>query len=580
MRSFPPIQSVLEKARRFRQASIYLTGKERERFTATYLPYYLDWARHLFELGLWRESRCLFQEIQLVKPFNLPFSIIWEILEEERKGPLTCHRYVELTKKKSNTKIETLEFPKIILNEGNTENAKAEFSNLNDSLKKSVMGQLIELRLQNKWEDLAIIQSMLDSELKNNNDGQQSIFILLHRYLEVREVIGHIKSESRLLKDNLIRGYASLKILEDLINLPLSNFSFKKIEYLMQRAGTIAQYIGTVKDQQEFSTLIIELERGQKGLPIANQKVKLNNKKDRFHETLHYNFFADYEHIDYSIDNNSIQKEIKNTRNLSTRFNTKKSLYLPLVYWEIKFEIECLKYLHLNRLESLLNNENFKKWCRRQEEFKTLSKIEIFVSYSMQDHVIMKKIIKDLESYGITTILDIYELKSQISIQSQIYDLIRNADHTLLFVSQNSLSSEWVAEESAFNLMIEQVKAKTDEGRRLIPIVVDKLARVNFQFFGDQVTQSIQKKQQEISLSEKYRQEIGQEISPDIISAKKRIKTLKDNYPVILDMIKSDFTLDFYDDITIAQNIPKLIQRILDFNRSSSPKSGKASTSP
>jgi len=576
MPSFPPIQSVLDKARCFRQAGTYLTGKDRKRFEAKYLPNYLEWATYLFQLGHWTESRCLFQEIRLITALKPPFDAIWGFLEQERRGEITN---LEPRKEFSTNNIQTLRFVQILIDGKDIKQALEEFKSLDDSLKNSMAGKLIEMKINDKAKDLSLLRPLLDSAIYETKEYEQSIFILVHQYLEALQVVKYLELESASIEKNIKNKYKNIVSLRDLINLPFPDTSFQKIRHKIHRAGTIAKDFGTHKDQVIISKLISEFEKNQKELPIANRTPRI--EIDTFREVVSRRFFAAYEHTNQTKENSDTYKKRHHIKELLVKLRANQALYLPLLLWEINYEYEFMKYSHLKHLEMLLEQDDFLQWWQHQEAFRQSSKIKIFISYSTIDSIIMKKIVQGLEAYGFHIILDINELKLRQNIGTTLDIHLKNVDHTILLVSQHSLSSEWAVEESAFSLMIDRVESESeaDKGKRLIPIVVDRLARINFQFFGDQITLNILNKQEKIKESRKFRKKIKQEISDDIYEMKGRLKKLKDNYHIILDMIKSDFALDFYNDEKISENMPKLVQRILEFNQESLTKSEMASTS-
>ena len=72
---------------------------------------------------------------------------------------------------------------------------------------------------------------------------------------------------------------------------------------------------------------------------------------------------------------------------------------------------------------------------------------KIFLSHSSKDKPIVTSVALDLKEKGINTWLDAFDIQPGESIISKINEGLNNCDFILLFLSQNSVNSEWVTKE-------------------------------------------------------------------------------------------------------------------------------------
>lgn len=577
MNTFPPIYSVLEKARRFRQAGTYLSGEERQQFEKICLPKYLEWARWLYQLGHWTESRCLFQEIQLVKPLSPPYSIIWYLLEQEKTEKLTSKQSIKAQSDLEKENIQSLHFVQILKNEERITEALEEFEKLECSLKNSLAGQLMAFQLKNgEGHTDRLMPHMFEVAVHEQcQEDQQSNLALLYQYVELLGVVKDLKAEATAIEERIL--HKDLEIRENLIHIPLSRVFYQRLAYKIQRATTIAKDFGTQKEQKESGLLLTKLDQSQEELSTANQQNLASTEKNNFQETINRNFFASYEYTNQFREDAKYQNRIQIIRNLLKKFNAQEGLYLPLLFWEIEFELAYQRYLRFKHLENLLENDDFRQWCKNQNNIKHLSKIKVFISYSTLDIQIREKIVNSIRPYGFKIILDINELKARENIHERLDDLIIKVDYVLLLVSRNSLVSGWVSNEVEFTLMIERVLKKEP---KLIPIIIDKLARANYIFFRNTVAKELISQRAEMKNAKKISTKLDENGEfPDLTNENRRLNASVKIFSEIMDMIKSNFALDFYDDLSIALNTPKLIQRILEFNPAPLIEPEKASTS-
>lgn len=74
----------------------------------------------------------------------------------------------------------------------------------------------------------------------------------------------------------------------------------------------------------------------------------------------------------------------------------------------------------------------------------------LFFSYSYEDKKFVMQVYKYLKSEGFKIWIDSEEMKSGDNISEKINKGLENSRHILLFISQNSINSEWTMQEIEF----------------------------------------------------------------------------------------------------------------------------------
>lgn len=113
---------------------------------------------------------------------------------------------------------------------------------------------------------------------------------------------------------------------------------------------------------------------------------------------------------------------------------------------ELWKKISKEKRLALIEEKNLIDNEIIFRF----EDYMNSNKIKgkkIFLSHSSKDKPIVTSVALDLKEKGINTWLDAFDIQPGESIISKINEGLNNCDFILLFLSQNSVNSEWVTKE-------------------------------------------------------------------------------------------------------------------------------------
>ncbi len=93
----------------------------------------------------------------------------------------------------------------------------------------------------------------------------------------------------------------------------------------------------------------------------------------------------------------------------------------------------------------------------------------IFISHSTVDDAIVKKLRESLETHGNLTWVDSRQLSGGDSLRAKIEASIRSAQHFLVLLSIDALSSTWVQDEVR---IAQEVASQRDDGYKIIPVVL------------------------------------------------------------------------------------------------------------
>jgi len=92
---------------------------------------------------------------------------------------------------------------------------------------------------------------------------------------------------------------------------------------------------------------------------------------------------------------------------------------------------------------------------------------KVFLCHSIDDHVLVLRLGKDLRSNGVDVWLDEWEIKPGDSLRRKIDEGLGNADYFFAILTRNSLGSEWVATELDSGLVL-----KISGQCRIVPIPI------------------------------------------------------------------------------------------------------------
>jgi hypothetical protein len=94
-----------------------------------------------------------------------------------------------------------------------------------------------------------------------------------------------------------------------------------------------------------------------------------------------------------------------------------------------------------------------------------------FISYSNKDKAFARRLYESLTLAGVETFFDEKDIKVGDNIPRTIERGIEQASALIYVISSHSLQSEWVQEE----LSMAQVKAKTKQGFKILPVLIEPL---------------------------------------------------------------------------------------------------------
>jgi hypothetical protein len=220
------------------------------------------------------------------------------------------------------------------------------------------------------------------------------------------------------------------------------------------------------------------------------------------------------------------------------------------------------KYDHAERLcrevlNAFPNDKATKSLSRKIQKQKGATRMNptVFISYSQKDLDFASKLKHALEDAAIGVTIDIESAKYGDNLDDFMRRAVREADFTVSVVSENSLKSVWVLEESLRTLMHEDV----EEQKRFVPIYIDtKFLEPQFYFeIIDGVDQAIKE------LKELTIQAIDRNLGTAQFDKKrKRLVQLRNNLDTILERLQSHLVGDFSTPAKFADNLPRLVQVI------------------
>lgn len=178
----------------------------------------------------------------------------------------------------------------------------------------------------------------------------------------------------------------------------------------------------------------------------------------------------------------------------------------------------------------------------------------VFVSYSTMDKDVAAKVKATLEAHGIKVTIDSESMPAGGDIRAFIDKSIRETQVTLLIVSKNSLTSDWVALESVESFAAE----KHREGKKFIACFIDdEFLRNEFLI---EAVESIDEKIRELdSLIAKSRK---RNIDPiHLQTSRTRKFELRNNLSKILNRLRESLTLDIREP-EFDKNLQRIITEI------------------
>ncbi|NDD65216.1 MAG: TIR domain-containing protein, partial [Acidobacteria bacterium] len=176
----------------------------------------------------------------------------------------------------------------------------------------------------------------------------------------------------------------------------------------------------------------------------------------------------------------------------------------------------------------------------------------VFISYSTKDKETAAKVRKVLVEHGIDVTIDSESLDPGKDIRAFIDKAIRETQVTLSIVSENSLTSDWVALETLDSFEAE----KYLEGKKFIACYVD--ARFFERAF---VIEAVDQIDMEIKELEKLIRSAARKKldATNLQTQKSRKYNLRNNLPKILDRLNRSLTLDIR-----GEGFDTSLQRIID----------------
>lgn len=132
-------------------------------------------------------------------------------------------------------------------------------------------------------------------------------------------------------------------------------------------------------------------------------------------------------------------------------------------------KISETKRLELIEEKNLIENEIYNRF-ENYLEFNKQKNKKVFLSHSSADKSIVISIALDLQEKGISTWLDAFDILPGESIMTKINDGIEECNLALLFLSKNSVKSNWVTKEWETMLWDEINSGKV----KIIPIKLEE----------------------------------------------------------------------------------------------------------
>lgn len=158
------------------------------------------------------------------------------------------------------------------------------------------------------------------------------------------------------------------------------------------------------------------------------------------------------------------QEYITDNFNIEDLNNRKAEILRQL--WD---KISETKRLELIEEKNLIENEIYNRF-ENYLEFNKQKNRKVFLSHSSADKSIVISIALDLQEKGINTWLDAFDILPGESIMTKINDGIEECNLALLFLSKNSVKSNWVTKEWETMLWDEINSGKV----KIIPIKLEE----------------------------------------------------------------------------------------------------------
>lgn len=215
-------------------------------------------------------------------------------------------------------------------------------------------------------------------------------------------------------------------------------------------------------------------------------------------------------------------------------------------------EVETLIWdrfqLQFEAIQPLTFLEKLHEACKQEDLLRTIQqnnemiKASVFISYNHGDQDIAMRVQKDLEALGITVIIDT-DNPIGFEIPKFINQSIAKADFVLQLISENFLTSAWVAQESMKAFMTAEIT-----GKRVLPCKIDDA--LSNSAFRARAMAKFDAKLKELKEAINERLDNGEAIA-DLQNQYGRLLSLKNGYDNIMaefrDKNRGDLTAENYE---------------------------------
>ena len=184
-----------------------------------------------------------------------------------------------------------------------------------------------------------------------------------------------------------------------------------------------------------------------------------------------------------------------------------------------------------------------------------MKKNKIFISYNHDDNDYAQRIKNSLEAENFEVIIDEDSMKTGQKIEQFIKQCINESAVTLSIVSENSLLSAWVAMETIYSTIEQDLR-----GRYFLPCKIDNI--IFDRKFPDKAIDKIEQDLKEIDsiISDRISHNRGIE---DLTDERTRFNRLKNELPTIIGNFKNSFCRDLSDS-NYDKEIVKVIAELND----------------
>ena len=206
--------------------------------------------------------------------------------------------------------------------------------------------------------------------------------------------------------------------------------------------------------------------------------------------------------------------------------------------------------VNLKFIQSFKYDKNFKH--------NIMNKLKVFISYNHNDKDFARKIKSKLEEADLEVIIDEEAMKSGQQIEDFIKRSIAESGITLSIVSENSLQSAWVAKETIYSKVENELS-----GRNFMPCKIDD--SIFDLKFPDRAMDKIDEKLNEIDTTLKGRIDCKRGIE-DLTDERTRYTRLRNELPSIIGYFKGANCTDLQE-ISFEKGMRKVISDIKDCGR-------------